>query len=75
VSLVSQSTFSLYNNKVDIYAMGIVVCELATNFRPSELGLVPPSPSTVPAPPEGQARWAGLSQQLRDFILLLIHSV
>jgi serine/threonine protein kinase len=67
--------FISYTQKTDIYSLGVIVCELATNAHPEQLHLAPPQMTTGDVPREALLRWNGLSQRLREFIQLLLTAV
>jgi serine/threonine protein kinase len=64
-----------FNEKTDIYSLGVVVCELLTGATPQQLGVIPRRMTTQPTPAGAQERWTSLSQRIREFIMLLLDSV
>jgi serine/threonine protein kinase len=56
-----------YNSKTDIFALGAIVCEMATGATPTQLDLLPFS-CRVTAAADAYARWQKLSKKLRNFI-------
>jgi serine/threonine protein kinase len=64
-----------FNEKTDIFSLGVVVCELLTGATPQQLDVIPRRATTPPTPAGARERWNSLSLRMREFILLLLDSV
>jgi serine/threonine protein kinase len=65
-----------YTEKADIFALGMIGCELATGATPATLGITSSYYTATRLPsPESQKRWAELPQGLRDIIVRALSEV
>jgi serine/threonine protein kinase len=64
-----------YNEKADMFSLGVIACEAATGALPSQLQLCEAGTATVAAAEAARRRWAGLSEDLRRLITRLVSEV